>query len=215
MCFMLLKIIPTPRRLNPRRINSYHFMNTYDQISSLFFSRLFSAFGASGVALWEASFVLAEWLSRHGDKAGGLTNCQAYQDNLQGYGLPIVHGLSSFRVFCVRWVSQELASRSNSMTKGAHCEMVGVPHWNRNCLSHVVIRLSSKNPAKILGMTLEDLMKDVSPKAARLFYGPFLLWLLHWACRFVSWVVQVSKTRREFGEVEAEFKNLGLSSKIL
>ena len=53
-----------------------------------FLSHLFSAaFDASGVALWEASFVLAEWLSRHGDEAGGLTNCQAYQDNLQGYGL--------------------------------------------------------------------------------------------------------------------------------
>lgn len=36
--------------------------------------------GTTGVALWEASFVLAEWLSRHGEDAGGLAACQAFQE---------------------------------------------------------------------------------------------------------------------------------------
>eukprot|EP00435_Cladocopium_sp_Y103_P054561 s421_g17.t2 len=36
--------------------------------------------GTTGVALWEASFVLAEWLSRHGDAAGGLAASRAFQE---------------------------------------------------------------------------------------------------------------------------------------
>ena len=33
-----------------------------------------------GVALWEASFVLAEWLSRQGHDAGGLAASRAFQE---------------------------------------------------------------------------------------------------------------------------------------
>lgn len=39
-----------------------------------------------GVALWEASFVLAEWLSRQGD-AKGLGACGAYQERWWGEGV--------------------------------------------------------------------------------------------------------------------------------
>lgn len=57
-------------------------------------------------------------------------------------------------------------------------------------------------------------MKDVSPKAARHFDGPFWLWLLHWACRFVSWVVQVSKTREESEKPLLVLGKLKLNSRI-
>ncbi|CAE7236701.1 VCPKMT [Symbiodinium natans] len=40
--------------------------------------------GTTGVALWEASFVLAEWLSRRGDEAGGLSACSAFQELFKG-----------------------------------------------------------------------------------------------------------------------------------
>ena len=36
--------------------------------------------GTTGVAVWEASFVLAEWLSRHGAEAGGLAACKAFKE---------------------------------------------------------------------------------------------------------------------------------------
>ncbi|CAE7569666.1 VCPKMT [Symbiodinium sp. CCMP2592] len=42
--------------------------------------------GTTGVALWEASFVLAEWLSRQGDGQGGLLACSALQELLKGAG---------------------------------------------------------------------------------------------------------------------------------
>ncbi|CAE7826752.1 VCPKMT, partial [Symbiodinium sp. CCMP2456] len=42
--------------------------------------------GTTGVALWEASFVLAEWLSRQGDRHGCLLACSALQELLTGAG---------------------------------------------------------------------------------------------------------------------------------